>query len=209
METRAQGKRRWKAILVLGVGLLALMAGQAIQVSEGADQPAPKPKAKVGTASKRFGPAIRPKVARAPAQLDWDWKPITFDNGVPVGGWMHLTLRQDGSYTFSGHFHDSGFTSYDMLLAFVVKDAKNRAFTITHRGHVSGTSGFGSRDHDWTVKGKDPNIARNWADLTAGKGFGLARTDLDVPVLSIALSTMIGAIVAVITIAGPALVLAL
>ena len=42
-----------------------------------------------------------------PATLDFNFDPIVFGGGVPVGGSSHLTIRQDGSYTFSGHFHSS------------------------------------------------------------------------------------------------------
>ena len=43
-----------------------------------------------------------------PSILSFDFSPIVFKSGVPVGGFSHVTIRQDGSFTFSGHFHDSG-----------------------------------------------------------------------------------------------------
>ena len=48
-----------------------------------------------------------------PTELDFDAPSIVFGGGVPVGGFSHLTLRQDGTYTFSGRFHDSGATEYN------------------------------------------------------------------------------------------------
>jgi hypothetical protein len=55
-----------------------------------------------------------------PGQLDWDSGYITFNNGVPVGGYSHLTLYMDGTYMFTGHFHDSGATEYNMNLVWAV-----------------------------------------------------------------------------------------
>src|SRR5579859_918603 len=65
-----------------------------------------------------------------PASLDFDFSPIGFDNGVPVGGFSHLTLRDDGSYTFSGHFHDSGATSYEVGCVWLLKDSQNMVYTF-------------------------------------------------------------------------------
>lgn len=40
---------------------------------------------------------------------------VTFNNGVPVGGWVTLELHSDGTCLFSGHFHDSGAPSVALL----------------------------------------------------------------------------------------------
>src|SRR5262245_13501414 len=74
--------------------------------------------------------AATPASAQAPGRLDWDWNPIVFRGGVPVGGRMHLTLRSDGSYTFEGHFRNSGFPSYNVAVVYIVKDADNRVYTF-------------------------------------------------------------------------------
>ena len=103
-----------------------------------------------------------------PPQLDFDWNPIVFGGGVPVGGWAHLTLRQDGTYTFSGHFHDSGALEYNTALAWGVQNAQSSTlYTFEHRGHVSGTFESGSRDDDWTVDGQNDAIRDNWAGIVA------------------------------------------
>jgi hypothetical protein len=98
----------------------------------------------------------------------WSTGSITFDNGVPVGGWGQLTLFSNGNYTFSGHFHDSGATSYDVEQSWVVVSSKGIAFTFTASGHCAGTFESGSRDYDWTDSGNNAAIAQNWADLNAG-----------------------------------------
>lgn len=102
------------------------------------------------------------------AHLDWDWPSITFNNGVPVGGWAHLSIRSDGTYTFSGHFHDSGATSYNMGLVWAVKDSQNIAYTFTESCRVHGTFEAGSRDCDWNDNGYNANIQNNWGSIAAG-----------------------------------------
>ena len=103
-----------------------------------------------------------------PGSLDFDFNPIVFGNGVPVGGNSHVTLRSDGSYTFSGHFHDSGGTEYNMAILAGVKDSQNQLYTFQQAGHVSGTFESGSRNFDWNVESQNPKIADNWAFLAAG-----------------------------------------
>jgi len=102
-------------------------------------------------------------------QLDFDWPSITFGNGVPVGGNAHLTIHSDGTYTFSGHFHDSGATQYNMQLVWVVKDSTNTAYTFEHQGQVFGTFESGSRDDDWNNSGQNDEIKQNWANIVAGQ----------------------------------------
>jgi hypothetical protein len=168
----------------------------------------------VGMASLRaskpgFAPkVVRPGAALEVAQLDWNWYPITFDNGVPVGGSMHLTLRSDGSYTFSGHFHDSGFPSYDVSLTYLVKDAQNRVYTFTAQGHMAGTLESGSRDYDWAVNGNNPDIASNWASLANGSlGYGEATTSLDIGPFVADFKQAVGVVSDVIAVVGPILAL--
>jgi hypothetical protein len=94
---------------------------------------------------------------------------IVLSNGVPVGGWGQLTIYADGSYNFVGHFHDSGFFSYDDSLVFGIRGASGVLYTFTHTGHVAGTVEFwNSRDDNWDVSGKNPALAAAWVDLVAG-----------------------------------------
>jgi hypothetical protein len=102
-----------------------------------------------------------------PGALDFDFNPIVFGEGIAVGGSSHLTIRQDGSYTFSGHFHDSGIAEYNVSLVWGVKDAQNQLYTFQHSGHVAGTFEPGSRDDDWTIDSRHDSIADNWANIGA------------------------------------------
>jgi hypothetical protein len=93
---------------------------------------------------------------------------ITFDNGVPVGGWTTLALFQDGTYSFSGHFHDSGFPSYDVDAVWVIVSSSGKAFTFEVKGEMYGTMDSGSRDYDFAQNGQNDQLKAAWADLCAG-----------------------------------------
>ena len=105
---------------------------------------------------------------QAPETLDWDWNPIVFGGGVPVGGNAHLTIASDGTYTFSGHFHVSGAPSYNTALVWAVKDSQNIMYTFEDTGRVHGTFEPGSRDHDWVKTGHSDDIQRRWQYISAG-----------------------------------------
>ena len=138
------------------------------------------------------------------AQLDYNFSPIVFDNGVPVGGFAHLTIRQDGSYVFSGHFHDSGGTAYSTQLAWALKDTKGRAYSFAHTGSVAGTFESGSRDDDWNTPGVNPSIKANWADLLGASSNAKASANLDIAALGSAVITALGDVVKVIGVVGQA-----
>jgi hypothetical protein len=104
-----------------------------------------------------------------PTQLGpWDTGYITFDGGVPVGGSAQLVLYQNGGYSFSGNFHDSGFPSYTDSLVWGVLDSQGTLFTFAHSGEMYGTFQSGSRDDSWNNQGFNPAIAGAWVDLCAG-----------------------------------------
>lgn len=103
-----------------------------------------------------------------PSSLDFDRNPIEFREGIAAGGSAHLTFRQDGSYTFFGHFHDSGSIEYNVSMVWAVKDSQNYAYTIPHSAHINGTFESGSRDDDWRIDSHHDSIANNWVSLAAG-----------------------------------------
>jgi hypothetical protein len=198
----------------VGVGLLAVVAVAAVAVTESAGAPPPDKgtSGPVGKVTTQVHTQIKPQTA---GQLDWE-QSIRFKNDVPVGGSTHLTLKKDGSYIFSGKVHDSGFPSYDTIVVFVVTDSQNRAYTFTHKGYVKGTDKVGlfpppgARDYTWTIKGKNPAIAQNWAGISPQATFS-TRTDLDlggiIADIQNAIKAAVQVITQVITIVGPALAL--
>jgi hypothetical protein len=116
----------------------------------------------------RFGAEDEPLLDSAdlPDSLGpFQHSPIVFGGGVPVGGWAQLTLHRNGAYNYSGHFHDSGGTSYNVAQAFGVRDAKGTVYTFGVAGRVHGTFEPGSRDFDWNQSGTNPALAAGWADL--------------------------------------------
>jgi hypothetical protein len=89
---------------------------------------------------------------------------ITFDGGVPVGGWTQVSLHKDGAWNFSGHLHDSGFPSYsDSVVWAISNHGTGEVYTLTHSGHMAGTIQSGSRDDDWGNSGVNQAIADGWA----------------------------------------------
>jgi len=103
-----------------------------------------------------------------PTELHFHANSITFDAGIALGGFAHLTLRQDGSYTFSGHFHDSGAIEYNTSLLWAIKDFGCHVYTFQRNGHTNGTFEIGSRDDDWTIDSKNDDVAKNWEYLGIG-----------------------------------------
>jgi hypothetical protein len=136
-----------------------------------------------------------------PQLLDFDFNPIVFGGGVPVGGRSHLTIRQDGSYAFSGHFHGSGATSHDVAMVWTVKDSQNIVYAFSNQGHVAGTFESGSRDHDWDINKSDGRIATNWGFIGGGaSGKGEARADIDINAVIDSIIKAIGVVEKVIMI---------
>jgi hypothetical protein len=123
----------------------------------------------VDLASKYKVGVTPPPKPTLPAQLGpFNSGTITFDNGVPVGGWMTLALFEDGTYSFSGHFHDSGFPSYDADAVWVIVSSSGKAFTFEVKGSMYGTVDSGSRDYDFAQNGQNDQLKEAWADLCAG-----------------------------------------
>ncbi len=117
-------------------------------------------------ASSPLPPAPPPPPPALPPQLGpWDTI-VSFPTGVPVGGSASLTLFQDGSYAFNGHLHDSGAPSYNVELSWVVVSGSGRAYTFSGGGHLAGTFEAGSRNANWTIQGKNDDLAAHWGELT-------------------------------------------
>jgi hypothetical protein len=106
------------------------------------------------------------KLAAAAQLGPWSTGAIAFNGGVPVGGWAELLLFAGGNYRFRGHFHVSGAPSYNVQLAWGVRDARGMLYTFAAHGHLAGTFEPGSRDYDWDNSGFRQEIASGWADLS-------------------------------------------
>jgi hypothetical protein len=98
------------------------------------------------------------------ASLDFDTGVISFSGGVPVGGSAHVTLRQDGSYHFVGHFHKSSIFQFDYSVVLTVLDVDNRVYAFAHQYSFGG----GVADDDFGYQGNNAAIATNWLALVPG-----------------------------------------
>ena len=90
---------------------------------------------------------------------------ITFNGGVPVGGFAQLTLFQSGNFNFNGHFHVSGAPSYNVGFAVGVRSSRGVLYTFLKSGHLAGTFEPGSRDFDWSVQEFRAVIREDWPNL--------------------------------------------
>ena len=90
---------------------------------------------------------------------------IHFDSGAPVRGWAQLTLFQTGVVNFSGHFHDSGATSYDVSLAVAVRSQAGVLYAFGSAGHMAGTFEPGSRDFNWGREEHRDAVRDDWANI--------------------------------------------
>jgi hypothetical protein len=107
----------------------------------------------------------------------WD---ITFSGGVPVGGWADILVQSDGFYRFQGHAHDSGATSYDFGIVWVLtpRSGFEQPLAFGGRGHLAGTFESGSRDFDWNESGNNPALVTLFQ--TGFTAAGRANTTLDI-----------------------------
>lgn len=91
---------------------------------------------------------------------------IAFNGGVPVGGHAQLTLFQNGQFNFNGHFHDSGFPSYNVGFAVGLRSQRGVLYTFLRSGHMAGTIEPGSRDFNWSVQEFRDVVREDWANIS-------------------------------------------
>lgn len=109
-------------------------------------------------------------MAQSPAEKTFHGDVVT-PSGTALGGWVEMTLRSDGTYTFKGHMHDSGWDPYDFRVRAVLS-TPNLVVAAQRSGHTDGTGSdpFGSpkRDFDWQEDGKEPRIEMFWPEVRQG-----------------------------------------
>jgi hypothetical protein len=125
---------------------------------------------------------------------------IHTNDGDPVKGSAELILSSDGTYSFSGNIHNSGFVSYDvaMVLVFDLRPQGGPVLTFSENGDVEGTSTIGgSRDHDWNHGWRhDPLIKEHWAKLMSAVPHAKIAVDFSFgDLMGVVLSVLIGPIV--------------
>ena len=94
-------------------------------------------------------------------------------SGTAFGGWVDLTLRNDGTYAAHFHLHDSGAADYSYQVRAIFTAANGLAFAMQQSGSVEGTSinpfhkPRRSDNHD--INGSHPFIKDFWPDVKAGR----------------------------------------
>jgi len=125
-------------------------------------------------------------------------------SGTALGGTASLTIRSDGTYTFTTHLHDSGFDSYSFQVRAAFTTGSGIQLLAQRTGSVSGTIGSGSRDDDHTEDGQSQWLADNWPDAKTAK-MTLTKSYQDTGIIGIgeqALSDLLS-FVALEVVAGP------
>jgi hypothetical protein len=139
-----------------------------------------------------------------PSEISFHANSIVFPEGIPVGGFADITLKQDGSVAYNFHFHDSGLPSYNVGSVWAVKDVAGRLYTVAVSGHTAGTGEAGSRNFDANNTVVNASVAQNWPAIACGlaKTTCNSRVDIDLDAIINDIKQAVGYIVQVIAIVG-------
>jgi hypothetical protein len=88
----------------------------------------------------------------------------------PLGGYAQIQLRDNGTYTVTGHAHNSGFDNLDYTIKGVLMAPSGEGFSFDRSSNVEGTVAglpFGTpqRDDDFEVTDRNDQIPAFWDDL--------------------------------------------
>src|SRR5262245_11466585 len=97
----------------------------------------------------------------------------TIVTGAALGGEVNITLKSDGSNTFSGFMRATGIPSFSFRVVAVVRSASGQVTVVAqHSGKVFGFDTPGERQNNWNEPGTDTNqmkLIRNvWPDISGG-----------------------------------------
>jgi hypothetical protein len=110
-----------------------------------------------------------------PTVLHYDDNAFGVPGSAPVSGFTHLTLYQNGNFTWTVHFHNSTVVEdYAVYCGAAIVTNDGIAFTFEQGGIISqGPSNFDPP----ADTGNDPLIAKYWPNLVANAGvWGWLRT---------------------------------
>ena len=108
--------------------------------------------------------------------------------GVALGGQFTLTLRHDGTWSFSGYFDATGLASYtcSLLVSVAISipnpaggAAFNTALTFGAHGKAHGKNEPGAERYEWDQNGVQPLIAAYWALVRQAPVESRLKTDAD------------------------------
>ncbi len=128
---------------------------------------------------------------------------INFPGSAPVQGRSSIAVYSDGSYAFSGGFHDSGAWCYNDDMIWGLRSNSGHVFTFSRSGSMGGTFCGGSRDDGFVLTGNNPTLAAYFSDIFNGYAFAwTADTSFDWSQVYTALEEAAGAIADVIDVVG-------
>ena len=79
------------------------------------------------------------------------------ETSTSLGGFVSLTLHNDGRYRFSGFMRATGFPSFDYRITAIVRGPANDILVAARSsGRVFGTDTPGNRQRNWDESGTDP-----------------------------------------------------
>ena len=93
---------------------------------------------------------------------------VTTNGWAPIGGWVEVAAKQDGSCSFSGHVHNSGGVNIRFTLAAVLLTPSGYSYGFANVGkRVDGTQTLfdRNRDNNWNQAGANADIALNWHEV--------------------------------------------
>ena len=131
---------------------------------------------------------------------------VVTPTGTALGGSAELTIRNDGSYTFRGHLHDSGFDSYEFRLSVVLRTIPEGFISLAELvpGSVAGTVGSGSRDFDFEERHTNDLLSHQWPSFRDGTAeFGFQFDDTGALGLLADVGKAVAEIIVARVIAGP------
>lgn len=90
----------------------------------------------------------------------------TFADGIVAGAWTQITMSSNGQVKFSCGFPARAI-AYHFVVACVLTDADQQAYTFTHEGRIAGACEPGSPDSKWNDTITNALISQNWRAIIA------------------------------------------
>jgi hypothetical protein len=92
--------------------------------------------------------------------------------GTPLGGWVHVDVKDDGGFSVKFHMHSSSVLgNFDFALRAYLAAPGTPGFLFHHAGHVSGVD-----DADYEESGTNPLIALYWPPCRPGQSWPWPRS---------------------------------
>jgi hypothetical protein len=89
---------------------------------------------------------------------------ITTPSGTALGGWAELTIKGDGTYSYTLHMEDTGLADYAFSTVMFLRSPRFW-FTLGKLGKVSGKFSSGARVYHETERGYDYEIREGWPGI--------------------------------------------